>query len=1384
MVATTKLRRTVGLLWVALALIVCGLYAQKRSAEVIADPLRAATVALRDARHLGVDRYAPDAFAAAQKLYGSLKEQNEAGDTDPKYLADGVSRVIKLLREARARAREVRKIVAEAEDALARVARLEAVVLPKAAVDAARGGLSEAIALAGRGFEDEARKRAGEVAAVLRRVTLEQIERQLLDRARKAIEQAAEAGGETAKAAARQLASVEAFVQRAEGERFEIDVVATEAAARLVLFDRLLYPPFFWNPPRTLRLGEFILEVERYESRRWDFDRGLIVGASGTAWTRFDCQGPWGLGPLLPELDLTLVERRLRVVNVVRNPAAEIAVDEARVLDPELLAGEWVDLRVPVQLTVDDPITATSLADATTLPVLNLGELLIRRQGRLKVRFEGLEIQPTILPDFAVVLEGSARYPTAPPMPGLLVLRIAGHRLHVGSLDLRPSGTTARGELELPDSIVNASVCEPARIPLGEFAITPACQFRKELPSDEFGPWVTELGIQIKGSGIVADFSRTWSWPGWTGPPQPPIWRGVVLERGESVPAPSGTVLANDGYLKAAYAFRQATVTGSGMSARFALTAPYRFTSVRPFGYEIRTPGGWLEMRASAISKGRFLNGEIIFPKLATTTEPGGPVVARYEALTVQSDRDLLGPIVPPKKMYWGELTGTSPTVRAYAAELHDENAWFYLGAAPRTAFWPFDTGGFLAPTLHPAGTQLEALGLEGATLMALEKFTVFTPDTNGGRPIELTPDSGPTWLNVAAAGVHGEIVIEAVASPQPLGLGDPASPHYVGPQSFVTTLLNSRQRRPPIAFQFSDSSVYDSDVHGTIELDEPARIPRLEFADMQFTSTAHNAGGKVDLSTPVKLDYWGLGLVQKPGMSSAGVVSVKTGQIILTAAGLSEPRHFGEPLYLSWGELLASGELGRLFCDYDSSGQSFDGFPYTTEAVALSPFDPNDKAKERAFLKTGGTAHFDFFGANYLNIEDFNNTAMTGAPFDGRRVEFASDTASGIRPTDTTISRDWSGAFGQLEFEIRYDDADQDGLVGDGEVGLEFIHDGPMASSIVMSSERSCFTVNETDRHDFTLGPVSHFGSMSRIAGCGCIQAGQLERLVLSAELERTGNVNVLLRSAAYGKLQYSLTPTVSELLVNGAFYISVVVGGDLEATGRARFTVDRRANFVEGDIEGMFGAASLLSGGLRAEGQLAWHLGSGVAGDDYQSLQGRLAVQVMARVGGSAEEGAFYVGVNAPKTEAWVLQDADSRFKLNMEPLPARLTGVYGYVRTTKSLNRWVLSGGVELYAGMGGFVLTPPQVRDLGAQLSGLELGLAPKLPFVVGNLGIHVWGKIIGGAVSAGAWGDFNIIAPYPFGFEGTLGLEGCVLWAFCGSVDVTCGLNSAEGFYLE
>jgi hypothetical protein len=169
-----------------------------------------------------------------------------------------------------------------------------------------------------------------------------------------------------------------------------------------------------------------------------------------------------------------------------------------------------------------------------------------------------------------------------------------------------------------------------------------------------------------------------------------------------------------------------------------------------------------------------------------------------------------------------------------------------------------------------------------------------------------------------------------------------------------------------------------------------------------------------------------------------------------------------------------------------------------------------------------------------------------------------------------------------------------------------------------------------------------------------------------------------------------------------------------------------------------------------------------------------------VVTPLAGTSAEGGMYIGINAPLSEAWVLSAAGPHFKLNTAALPARLTGLYGYVKGGASINVYVLSGGFEEFVGLGGFVLTPQQAVNLKAQATANVVGL----PYVIGDIGAHAWGDILGGLVSADGWADLQVILPYPFSYQGDIDLSACVVWVACGDVDVTVGLNSSQGFYLQ
>ena len=171
---------------------------------------------------------------------------------------------------------------------------------------------------------------------------------------------------------------------------------------------------------------------------------------------------------------------------------------------------------------------------------------------------------------------------------------------------------------------------------------------------------------------------------------------------------------------------------------------------------------------------------------------------------------------------------------------------------------------------------------------------------------------------------------------------------------------------------------------------------------------------------------------------------------------------------------------------------------------------------------------------------------------------------------------------------------------------------------------------------------------------------------------------------------------------------------------------------------------------------------------------------------VGAGAEAGIF-AGINAPKDRAWVMRDVDGRFGLNMAMLPDRLTGFYAYLNVRSDLDLLLVSGGFRVYVGVGVFDapipgVTPTRLASTASPGPGLP-PLPPMNVSIIGNVGVYIYGKILGGLLSVGGYANLQILLGLPPAFEGAVGLEACALWVLCGSVDVHCGLNAAQGFYF-
>ena len=1347
----------------AIAVVLATLVPQVEAVPDAGVQVRRADAAIARGAAEQLPLFAPATFAEAVREYqaaeAAIRNKQETQATA------AAERTLKLLEKAQSIASQTRELLQKT--VTFRIALLSFDEnLPLGPGDEA---LKQAAAFSEKGDKQQALAQSAKAASAYVDSTKQYLRAQWLPHLKKQIQ-------ETSDATSEQRAQAEAELQRTEStlasaKQEELLVVVN----KLKEIDQFLYPPFFRVPPSKLQMADFVLQVIHYDARRWDFQNGVIIHASGTAWLVFHCQPTY---PRPPFWQVATVDKNLRVVEAVKNPAEEIALADAQRVDATATIGSAVTMKLPAYA-----VSASQISQA----VLQQVQWLLRPAGGIQVHFDDLTIRPLATPDTGIVLAGTAAYPTSPPDPVDASLAIAGFHLLLHTISLTPLHGSVEALLEMPASLVDPGTGHPGRVDLGRFPITSSCVFRRELPQVAYGPWgVGNTGMQIKGSGIVADFDSTWaSSSAPVGSPAAlPNWRGALLGNGGTVAATP--IISNSGYLSAAYSYPIALVTAPGLASQFTLAAPYEFESLEPLGYRVSLSTGHVELLDSAVASGQFDQGRLVLPPKAVVDPTGAAVVASHDQLQLNANLDLLSTAALSVPIRWGEFTSHPSSTSTFYESRGFKYGRFYLSGTPRTNYFPVDAADNFA---EPGALliPLPAIGLQGLTVFFPAYLQVDTFDTPTKAPLlflSTNQSDRPTadWLNVSFGGVHGSLQHFLSVPNTSTELGPVYQPFYQGQKPFKPGLssgVNEKlEKRYSLAIQFVSSSVFDANMQGAVNLPMPVNA-NLDFSQMEFTSTAQISGAKLPMNNPLPLSYWGVDVVKKPGTTSAGVISVRTGQVFFTAAGIRELRHFAMPFYLTWGELLASGAVHRLEFDYNGAGQKFDNFGYTTSFVKLSDYDPT----KQAYLKTAGTVAFDVFGAKYVNINDAYDTTKPAAPYDNRSVTLANDSDPNgpYSPTDRALNSDWGNGFGTFAYTFDYDSNAQDGFIGPGTMGLRWV-DQNLQSSIVLKAERICLSANDTSRHDLTLGPVAHFGAMERITGCGCIVNHQLERMVLSAELENTADANIALRSASYGEVQMSFTPSISSIEFLGDMYLTVIATGNIEVQGDAKFTVNRDQDYVEGDVDGHFDAAGTLGlNSISGDGHVNWHIGL-LGGTGYQSLQGQLALSVVTPLAGSSAEGGLYVGINAPLSEAWVLSAAGPHFKLNTAALPARLTGLYGYVKASESINIYILSGGYEEFVGLGGFVLTPQQVIDLHAQST---LGLpGVGLPFLIGNVGAHAWGDILGGLVSADGWVDLQVMLPYPFSFQGDLDLSACVLWVACGDVDVTVGLNSSQGFYLQ
>ena len=1134
-------------------------------------------------------------------------------------------------------------------------------------------------------------------------------------------------------------------------------------------------PPVKKLIPESLICGTFRIDVEEYDKPSKSVDPQL---PSGIGRVMFAC------APLVlpfPWETLHPVQKTFIVTQAITDSLTQIHLSEALLVNPSARVGDKIQLNLPQRAEPNQ-----LLADRNLLINLIKG---LKGPGGLRVRFRDVKwtgpLAPTVL-----LSEGTAWYPTdpaVPPVPAEIGIE-PGFTLSIDSLVITPTRATVRGDVLLPPCIVSANGCTRASVHLPWSVITAQCELYREVPDSAFGPfYVGESGIEIGGRGYIVDFSSVHSDPTVT-PPVGNAWKGVVLKSGSTPDPPAEMVTSNRGYLKAKYAFANGLIGSGGLDARLNLASQFAFQTLEPWGYTVvvRPPDGYLKLSACGIQRGQFRGGEIQLPLAAIRDESGAQVRAQYDTLRVQSNMDLFGRVSVVGGFTWGEFSRLTPGRKFYQVgpdiTSPSTGGYFYLSASQIPPYYPISGGAFNATWLASPETQLEAEGVQGVTLVQLgrRKFTIWTEDVPPAFPANNTPklEFDPTsfnafWMNVIGTGVHTEIhIIKSIGQADEVDLGPTTStnPRYLGGSALKVSFKSGPNAKARLmTMQFVESATWYSDFNGSLFLNGPVR-DTVAFSKLVFTSTANAAGAQLDLSHPLDMKYWGVQVVPKDSTQSAGVICVKLGVVYLTAAGIAEPRHFATPFWLTWGELKASGNLGRLFFDYNGGGQKFDGIPYAPALVKLSDYSaaaPNDSG----FVITYGTLGFGFFGSKPLWVYDWKAPRSTIVPFSGRRVRIPASSPYGSGTTDLHLARNWGDGVADLNFDVQYDSVQQNGFVGPGSAAITkfAVFSNPIPGYIDVKAGRSCFSLNHESDLNFNLGPILTSSALGKIWGCGCIVGDNLERIALGGELSANAGAgfSILARSAAAVSVVMGYSPSRTDILLAGDAY-AVLLTKNAEVVGFITLTIDRDIGYAEGYAKGLINMDALISG-VSGQGEFQWHFGS-----DNETIQGRVAISMYTMSGtgggtGAGVESGLWVGINSNKDNVWVMDGISGRFGLNKAALPQYITGFYAYLSYSSSIGAdFIFSGGYQTYAGLGAF-------GGYGAP-TGAGFG-------VIGNVGVYLWGKILGGLASADAWGDLQMIVGLPPAFQGDIGFDVCVAWVLCASETVHGGFNANQGFFL-
>jgi hypothetical protein len=485
---------------------------------------------------------------------------------------------------------------------------------------------------------------------------------------------------------------------------------------------------------------------------------------------------------------------------------------------------------------------------------------------------------------------------------------------------------------------------------------------------------------------------------------------------------------------------------------------------------------------------------------------------------------------------------------------------------------------------------------------------------------------------------------------------------------------------------------------------------------------------------------------------SKWGIISVRTGQIFYTNADIYEQRHFSLPFNIYWGEMRANGNLGYFYFNYNSGNQTFDGFPLTISAASLSlfiqqPLLRNNQTLAGALIVAGDLS-FPFWGSRNLTILDYNNISSQSYPFNSHYAL--------LTPSKFELIRKWGSGRSEMIFNnLSYDETNQDGFHGDGNVNMLTELTGTLASSIDIKSFNKSVITNIgfcSNKYevgggfsvtDEVLNGTAAGIKLGPVGGIITINGDQLQKIIIESGIEfggETGNVVTGTESLYLnGNITTEVTP--SSITIGSMCGLSVSYAPPLVPTvgfvGTSIIKLKLSGAGLFGDFKTTFNTLGSDILGVSGSGQLSLSItlpatitlpptikfpSAFIQGDAKLKMS-----QLIPFPSQSSFEGAFVAAFNAPISELWALDRIGKKLtakKLIEDKIgsdKSNISGFYAGIKAEESAGiSGVLEGKLSLWGGAGMLV---EQYRNGIIKLE------------VLANAGIEISGDFISGLASA-------------------------------------------------